>query len=760
MQSIEFRSRRARGGKLVGIASIVAVVALVAALFSGSASAVHDEGVFQLDGNADTATQSAIPAREDWDVICKANLQSASLPKGCVKNPDVTLPSINTNANKSVFITDAFGGATDDIFTTGGSKDDLDISSWRFKNATPSPDKDDLEHAFAARYTCDTNAGCLGTQDDQLLYFGADRFSNSGDANIAFWLLQNKVSENGTVADPTICTTGGGCGFSGVHRAHGGGADGTSCYPNQTEPCPAGKTGADDTRGDVLIVSAFTGGGSEPGITAYEWVGKGNAPNSLKVTNDASVVPIPIPGQAATEGCLTAGLAQDAACALVNTGNITSPWTFTEKSLGATNTIAASEFYEGGLNLTELGLADECFSSFLVNTRSSQDVNSELHDYALGQLSSCAPTLTTQASTNSTVTPGTAVHDTATITVTGAGSPADPTGTVTFFLCGPIATGDCATGGTNVGTGTIVADATPTNGIASVDSPTVNDSAQTGNRGPLVPGRYCFRAEWPGDTTYPGALTATNDTTECFSVAKVPSKTVTTPSTTTVTLKAINDGGTITDTALVSPATGQPDAGFPTGTVSFFICGPIASGTCSTGGTAVTGNPVQLTNTTTTTPHTSTATSGAVGSSRITSVGRYCFRAQYSGDLNYNSSNDAGTGDAECFTVTDAARAGSAQNWLPNDRITIATAGGAPLTGTLSITLRSGSCTGPVKYTEPTNTSLSGVASGTSFNTTNGTFKVVASTAGTYYWRTVFTPTNTLTSPVTICETSTVSITN
>jgi hypothetical protein len=387
-------------------------------------------------------------------------------------------------------------------------------------------------------------------------------------------------------------------------------------------------------------------------------------------------------------------------------------------------------------------------------------VNSELHDYALGQLASCTPALTTQASTNGTVTPGTAVHDTATITVTGASNAADPTGTVTFFLCGPIATGDCSTGGTNVGTGTIVADATPTNGIASVDSPTVNDSSKTGSNGSLSPGRYCFRAEWPGDTNYPGALTATNDTIECFTVAKVPSKTVTTPSATTVTLKSIKDGGTVTDTALVSPATGQPDVGFPTGTVSFFICGPIASGTCSTGGTAVTGNPVTLTNTATTSPHTSTATSGGVGSSVITSVGRYCFRAEYSGDTQYNSSNDSGTGNAECFTVTDTSSASSTQEWLPNDHITVSTAGGSALTGSLSITLRSGTCTGTVVFTETTNTSLTGVASGTTFNTTNSTFKVVAATAGTYYWRTVFTPTDTNIAAVTLCETSTVSITN
>ena len=33
----------------------------------------HDNGVFRLDGDAQTALPSTPPAAEDWDLICKAN---------------------------------------------------------------------------------------------------------------------------------------------------------------------------------------------------------------------------------------------------------------------------------------------------------------------------------------------------------------------------------------------------------------------------------------------------------------------------------------------------------------------------------------------------------------------------------------------------------------------------------------------------------------------------------------------------------------
>src|SRR4051794_12985038 len=50
---------------LAGIAMAVLVIP--------SAFAVHDEGVFQLDGDASTALQSSPTAAEDADLICAAN---------------------------------------------------------------------------------------------------------------------------------------------------------------------------------------------------------------------------------------------------------------------------------------------------------------------------------------------------------------------------------------------------------------------------------------------------------------------------------------------------------------------------------------------------------------------------------------------------------------------------------------------------------------------------------------------------------------
>ena len=118
------------------------------------------------------------------------------------------------------------------------------------------------------------------------------------------------------------------------------------------------------------------------------------------------------------------------------------------------------------------------------------------------------------------MTPGTAVTDTA--TVVGNKPLLTPSGTVTFFLCGPIATGACDTGGTNIGTGTL----SGSGSTASATSPTVNVSPA------LVPGRYCFRAEWPGDVNYTTPLSHFGGPTginECFTVEKINTQTVTTP---------------------------------------------------------------------------------------------------------------------------------------------------------------------------------------------------------------------------------------
>jgi hypothetical protein len=240
---------------------------------------------------------------------------------------------------------------------------------------------------------------------------------------------------------------------------------------------------------------------------------------------------------------------------------------------------------------------------------------------------------------------------------------------------------------------------------------------------------------------------------ECFDVAKIPTVTVTTPVDGSGTAThSITFGSTIFDRAVV---TGTSAGGDPTGSVNFFVCGPIASGTCDTGGTPVAGNPQGLVSDGNSATFTSSATSGGV---TPTATGRYCFRAEYGGSDIYLPSSDAGSGDTECFTVSDTTSAGSHQTWLPNDTATITSAHGAPLNGTLSFTLHAGlTCTGAVLRAAETFT-LSGAASPVSHTTTNTTVTVEA-TAGVS-WEVVFSSTDPNVSGSTRCESTSLTITN
>jgi len=130
---------------------------------------------------------------------------------------------------------------------------------------------------------------------------------------------------------------------------------------------------------------------------------------------------------------------------------------------------------------------------------------------------------------------------------------------VTFFLCGPIATGACdgtTNVGTNIGTGTL----SGSGGTASADSPDVNTGIG------LDPGRYCFRAEWPGDANYTTPLIeygGANGTNECFTVQQVPS------STTSAQTWLPNDSATVTSTLPLSGSLSFTlhDGGDCTGTI-------------------------------------------------------------------------------------------------------------------------------------------------------------------------------------------------
>jgi len=364
--------------------------------------------------------------------------------------------------------------------------------------------------------------------------------------------------------------------------------------------------------------------------------------------------------------------------------------------------------------------------------------------------------LATQVSDSGPVFPAAPVHDTA--TVTGNQSADTPSGTVTFFLCGPIPTGACD-GTTNVGTSIGPGTLSGSNGVAIATSPDVNTSSN-----PLTPGRYCFLATWPGDTNYPGALAefgGANGTNECFTVRTIPTTTTTTPS--------VGSGGTttfgssVTDHAIVQAT--QSGDGTPTGTVTFFICNPTqtVSGACPDGNGTQVGSPVNTTAVANSSPPASSADSISV---TVNMTGTWCFRAVYTpggaNGSNYTGSSDATSG--ECFTVNDTTASTSGQTWVPNDTATVTAASGAPLNGTLSAQLYTGSTTCATGGTAVsgqlyTKTLTNATSAGDrTLTTTNSTFTV--SNTEDVSWLITFTSTDPNVSGSTHCESTSLTITN
>jgi hypothetical protein len=461
--------------------------------------AVHDTGRFQLDGDAATGTfVVATTGTDDWDKVCYAVVQKpvAQGGEGLTAAQAAARCGIATGPTSSTEVAwTAEANPSSSIFTGGGSKDPIDITQWAWKDAGGLPDKDNLQHGYGVRYSLAPSATCPGGgfPTCEVLYFGSDRFDNSGDAQQGVWFLQSKVTLGGA-------KSGGGTGFTGQHKD-----------------------------GDVLVISDFSNGGTVSTMKIFQW----NHHCTATGKNDGDPL-APPPGDCAdanlwqrassdTANCATAGSA-DQFCGLVNPQDITLPWSFTDKSGTAGNGALIGEFFEGGINLSTLGLGGECFQSVLLETRSSTSTTATLKDFVLGQLGECGGALTTDVrlassdlAANGVVAPGTPVHDTATITITGATAPDDATGTVDFSLCySATAIPDCSTGGTAAGTGKTLTDtSSPANvkdGISGASSDEVNTAAN-----PLAGGFYCFRAK-ATLTNYASPAEFTNTTTECFQV--------------------------------------------------------------------------------------------------------------------------------------------------------------------------------------------------------------------------------------------------
>ena len=650
--------------RLLALATLLVASQLAPVASQSAAGAALNAGVLELEGNAvdDAATGT------DWSAV---HAGQTATPESCP-----------AGATACAWESDGAPNAT--IFTGGGSKDPQDVTAWRWKDGSGGlPDKDNLQHSFAARFT---------ENGDELLYFGSDRFDNSGDAHQAFWFFQDEVSRN---ANGT---------FDGTHRD-----------------------------GDLLVISEFSNGGTVSTIVVYKW-------NSAVAGNLEKLAE-------GTNAKCDPSQAQDF-CGIVNPADGTaSPWPFLDKR--GNTTFAQGELFEGGINLSDpdIDLAGQCFASFASETRSSTSTTAVLKDFVLGGFGRCgSSTVTTPVLDDATSTPigatgvsiGTdgavEVRDAAVVTATG-GSVA-PSGSVAFWLCGPTATSStalCETGGASLGSTTITGTSNPTTVLSPVATVT---SA----------GRYCFRAEYSGDATK--GIPASSDfaANECFLVNPV------TPGLTTQAgAGPVNLGQPVTDTATLTGTANGPGTpvvnptvagGAAGGTINFKLYGPSTSG-C---GSLAAGFPAAGIDVAVSGDQSYPTPSQAAVSFTPTAAGTYSWVATYSGD----SPNTLGvTHNATCTEAAERVvvqqlvpTITTAQRFVPNDSATITVTGGGDLAGTVVFTLYGNhTCSGTALYTSSPVDVATGTGTGLSRTVSSDNTTAYSATQD-FSWLVTYTSTN------------------
>ena len=220
---------------------------------------------------------------------------------------------------------------------------------------------------------------------------------------------------------------------------------------------------------------------------------------------------------------------------------------------------------------------------------------------------------TTSAPTGTGQPLGVQARDTATLAGTGG----TPTGSVSFFLCGPaqVTPAGCPTGGGQVGSATAVGGGTALSALGPASTSY---------------GTYCWRAEYDGDDVYVAA-THTNSGSECYRVSLMPA----------IATSALPGAGPFKPSSAVQDrATITGSGPTPTGVVSFYLCAPaqVTGAGCPSGG-ALVG---------------SASLSGGIATSPATTAtsveGKYCWRAEYAGDGIYTAATHTNA-LSECFTI-------------------------------------------------------------------------------------------------------------
>ncbi|MBI2865422.1 MAG: Ig-like domain repeat protein [Chloroflexi bacterium] len=487
------------------------------------------------------------------------NRTAASLADSAIVDADFLADPLSVDVTSC-------GTGDPSVYTGAGSEVNGELFSSMTWGTGSVPNKDDVANAYAL---------ARRTANDYEIFFGAERVINNGDSHIDFEFLQAKnIAKVGT--------------------------------------CSGSFTG-DRSQGDMLVAVDFTSGGTLGETKLYVWncLAEGSTQPAI-----GTVCNPPLHGKSVPHYQQTASTF--VVFGVNSAGDIQGGgWASRNADGTQTTTVATNEFMEGGIDLAELGFTG-CVNTFLPHTRSSQSFTAVLKDFA-GPIafSSCrTPTVTTslsgggQTGASITVTVGTTVTDTATLTGVTAGAG----GTLTYTVYSDV---NCTQNAVNAGVVTV------TNGSVPASNPITFNSA----------GTFYWQAVYSGDVQNGGAnFGATSAcTAEQLTVQKL-SPTITTHLTGAGQSGAsisVPLGAVVTDTATLTGATSN--AG---GTVTYTV---YTNNTC-TNVYAAAGS-VSVTN-------------GSVPASNQVSfptAGTFYWQAVYSGDANNNGATSQCT--AEVLTV-------------------------------------------------------------------------------------------------------------
>ena len=171
------------------------------------------------------------------------------------------------------------------------------------------------------------SAAAYNANGELLIYLMADRYAVEGSAEMGAWFFQERVlvNEDGT--------------FSGNHK-----------------------------NGDLLMLATFTQGGAQANINLYVW--DDTVKFNLRELTGVN------PGYAISNGNETPSVTTD----------------YIPKS-GTPGMYPPNAFLEGGINMTQvfdhLGITAPCFSTFLIESRSSHRANAQLKDFVFGSFDTC-----------------------------------------------------------------------------------------------------------------------------------------------------------------------------------------------------------------------------------------------------------------------------------------------------------------------------------------------------------------------------------